>query len=323
MKFRTKIEITAFKEKIEYNNLIFFIGSCFSSNIGNECSRNGLTTLINPFGTTYNPLSIIKILYSIDKGENLESEDLRKVGDKWCSMMHNSDFDSNTKEELISATEKSIKNAKRFLENTSHVFITLGTAWVYEERTTGRCVNNCHKIADKEFIRRKLSVEEIVNNFSELIESTQILKDKKLVFTVSPIRHIKDSLIGNSVSKATLITAVNELCEKYPNQISYFPAYEIMMDDLRDYRFYNDDLVHISPLAVDYIFSHFKTTFFTSKTLDFGSRMVKISQAMEHKVLNKDGEEYLKFKKVMLNKLVSIKNEFILANLEEKINHFK
>ena len=323
MKFRTKIEIQEFNAKIEYNSSLFFIGSCFSTNIGNESARSGLNTLINPFGTTYNPASIVKILKLIDKGENIESADVRKVGDKWCSMMHNSEFNSDTQEELRVETEKSIREAKSFLQSTSHIFVTLGTAWIYEEKESGRCVNNCHKISDREFVRRKLSVKEIVDDFSQLIENAQILKGKKIVFTVSPIRHIKDSLIGNSVSKATLITAINELCEKFESQVSYFPAYEIMMDDLRDYRFYNDDLIHVSPLAIDYIFTHFKDTYFADRTFDFSSKMVKISQAMEHRVLNKDSDEYIKFRKLMLDRLISIQKEFILANLEEKMKHFK
>lgn len=257
MNFRTEIELPVYKDKIDLSDNLFFIGSCFSDNIGNMLINNGFNCTINPYGATYNPLSICKILYAIEHRKNIEQGQIVTSDGVFRSLMHHSFIYGNTPEELLEATEKRNISAFESLKNSQYLFITLGTSWVFEYLKTGEVVNNCHKIPAKEFHRRPLSVDEIVNAFETLISQSELLKSKKLFFTLSPIRHLKDGLAGNFVSKATLRVAIDRLCQRFDN-IFYFPAYEIMMDDLRDYRFWEKDMVHPSPVAIEYIFEVFK-----------------------------------------------------------------
>lgn len=323
MKFRTEIETVAEKDKIEYHNRLFFIGSCFADTIGNECRKHGLRVTTNPFGVTYNPLSLIEILKHIEECKAVDESMYRKVGQRWCSLLHHSSFDAASLEEIQNNTLRATVEAHESLNASTHLFITLGTAWVYMDKESVHVVNNCHKIPDKEFLRRKLSVSEIVDNFSLLFENSKLLTGKKIVFTVSPMRHLKDTLSGNSLSKATLIAAVGELCEKYPDRVSYFPSYEIMMDDLRDYRFYEPDMVHPSGVAIEYIYSVFEGRFFSAPTMDYCRRMEKMERGREHRVIEEGSEAHRKFKKMMTANLMSIREKYPLGDYNELFNFFK
>lgn len=323
MKFRTEVEIPIYNDKINYNDKLFFIGSCFALNIGQKCVDRGLNTMINPFGVTYNPLSLVKIINIIEKQNTLDDSMFRKVDDKWCSLMHHSTFDNSSLDELKASISNSIITARQFIKESSHIFLTLGTSWVYEDISTGETVNNCHKIAEKEFRRRKLSVQEIVTLCSKMIDNSELLKNKKIILTVSPIRHIKDTLQGNSLSKATLLTAIGELCQKYPAQLFYFPSYEIMIDDLRDYRFYESDMIHPSSVAIDYIFEVFEKSLFATSTIDYGTKMEKITRAMSHRVIDENSEAHKRFKLSTLNTLLKIKEKYPLMDYEEKLLFFK
>lgn len=323
MKFRTEVEIPNLKHKIEYHDPLFFIGSCFATNIGQQCASRGLNTMINPFGVTYNPLSVVSVLRHVCESKEVDDTMYREVDGKWCSLLHHSSFDSESKSEIQNKTAEATKDAHTFLRNSTHLFITLGTAWVYIDRKNVNVVNNCHKIPDNEFIRRRLSVEEIVDNFSALFDCEELLTNKKIVFTVSPIRHLKDSLAGNSLGKATLITAVWRLCEKYPDRVSYFPSYEIMMDDLRDYRFYEADMVHPSAVAIKYIYTLFEESLMTKETSEFCRRMERIESARGHRVTNENSEAHLKFKENMLSTLLQISKEYPKRDFSTLIDFFK
>lgn len=319
IKFRTEIEIPHFQHKIEYHQKLFFIGSCFAANIGARCQHRGLKTMINPFGVTYNPLSVIEVLRHIIECKCVDEDMFRKVDGNWCSLLHHSSFDAPTLEEVKESTERVTSEANEFLKESSYLFITFGTAWVYMDKKSGKIVNNCHKIADKEFVRRKLSIAEIVETFSNFIDDYPW----KIIFTVSPIRHLKDSLVGNSLSKATLLTAVGELCEKYPDHVSYFPSYEIMLDDLRDYRFYEADMLHPNGVAIDYIDSIFEKALLSESCVDYCRKMVKIVGGMEHRVIAPESEAHKKFKDSMLVALRRIEKEYPLGDYETKFNFFK
>lgn len=319
IKFRTELKITPFQSKIEYHDSLFFIGSCFATSIGERCAKNGLQTMINPFGVTYNPLSVLEVLRHIVDCKEVEDSYFRQVGGKWCSMLHHSSFDSATLSEIKDKTMSATREAHCFINRASYMFITLGTAWVYQDKISGEIVNNCHKIPDNMFVRRRLTLSEIVDNFSAFVDKYE----GKIIFTVSPIRHLKDTLEGNSLSKATLRTAVGELCEKYPSRVFYFPSYEIMMDDLRDYRFYEADMLHPSGVAVDYIYSLFEKALVSDGTIDYCRRMEKISRAMEHRVVDSQSEEYEKFKKSMLTNILSIKDDYPLGEYGDSIKFFK
>ena len=248
MKLQTIVDIQPSEWKIGYEDKILMLGSCFSDEIGEQMKQRYLDVVCNPFGTLYNPLSIAQALNMTEVPELIEHEGL------WHSMAHHGSLSRADKHEAEEAIRGSVEAMQKALCEANVVIVTFGTSWVYE--MNGAIVGNCHKLPESCFTRRRLSVEEIVAAWKPILEK---YSDKHWLFTVSPIRHIKDGLHENQLSKATLLQAVNQLGD-------YFPSYEIMLDELRDYRFYADDLVHPSSLAVNYIWERFVDTFCTNQT---------------------------------------------------------
>ena len=259
MKLQTIVDIAPSKWKIGYEDRILLLGSCFSDEIGEQMSQRYLQVTSNPFGTLYNPLSIAQALNMTEVPELVEHEGL------WHSMAHHGSFSRAAKEDAQEAVSASIETMQKALKEASVVIVTFGTACVYERN--GQIVGNCHKLPEKEFTRRRLTIEEIVDAWKPILEQ---YKDKHWLFTVSPIRHIKDGLHENQLSKATLLQAVEQLqtrmASSAPETLRYFPSYEIVLDELRDYRFYADDLVHPSSMAVNYVWERFVDTFCTPQT---------------------------------------------------------
>ena len=261
MKLQTIVDIAPSKWKIGYEDKILMLGSCFSDEIGEQMQQRYLNVTCNPFGTLYNPLSIaqaINLQSSISNLQLVYHEGL------WHSMAHHGSFSRATKEEAERTVRASIETMQQALKEATVVIVTFGTAWVYEK--DGQIVGNCHKLPESCFTRRRLSVEEIVAAWRPILDR---YPDKHWLFTVSPIRHIRDGLHENQLSKATLLQAVEQIVlHSYPSPATrrYFPSYEIMLDELRDYRFYADDLVHPSSLAVNYIWERFVDTFCTPQT---------------------------------------------------------
>ena len=251
VKLQTIVDSKPSKWKIGYEDKILMLGSCFSDEIGEQMKQRYLSVTCNPFGTLYNPLSIaqaINLQSSISNLQLVYHEGL------YHAMSHHGSFSRADRNEAEQAVRASIDTMQQALEESTVVIVTFGTAWVYE--MNGEIVGNCHKLPADRFTRRRLSVEEIVAAWRPILDR---YPDKHWLFTVSPIRHIKDGLHENQLSKATLIQAVEHLGD-------YFPSYEIMLDELRDYRFYADDLVHPSSLAVTYIWQRFVDTFCTPQT---------------------------------------------------------
>ena len=256
MKLQTIVDIAPSNRKIGYEDSILMIGSCFADSIGEQMVQRNLHVTCNPFGTLYNPLSIAQALTMTDMPELIEHDGL------WHSMAHHGSFsraDRNESEQVIRA---SIETMQKALREATVVIVTFGTSWVYEWKGE-RVVGNCHKLPETNFTSRRLTAEEIVAAWKPLLER---YSDKHWVFTVSPIRHIKDGLHENQLSKATLLQAVEKLTGEAGLTADYFASFEIMLDELRDYRFYADDLVHPSSLAVNYIWERFVDTFCTPQT---------------------------------------------------------
>lgn len=276
MKLQTIVDIKPSEWKIGYEDKILMLGSCFSDEIGRQMEERKMQVTCNPFGTLYNPLSIAN---AIQSSAVSHQPSVVFYDGLWHSMAHHGSFSRTTKEEAEKAVAESVETMQRALEEATVVIVTFGTAWVYEltdermkELTNERIVGNCHKMPEKWFSRRRLTVEEIVEAWQPILAQ---YPDKKWLFTVSPIRHIRDGLHENQVSKATLLMAVEELRAKSQeprdesrDRICYFPSYEIVMDELRDYRFYAEDLVHPSSMAVEYIWERFCETFCTSQTIN-------------------------------------------------------
>ena len=248
MKLQTIVDIAPSAWKIGYEDKILMLGSCFSDEIGEQMQQRYLNVTCNPFGTLYNPLSIAQALQMTEVPELIEHEGL------WHSMAHHGAFSRASREEAEQAVRGSIETMQQAIQEATVVIVTFGTAWVYEQ--DGAVVGNCHKLPESCFTRRRLTVEEIVAAWQPILAQ---YPDKHWLFTVSPIRHIRDGLHENQLSKATLLQAVEQLGD-------YFPSYEIVLDELRDYRFYADDLVHPSSMAVNYIWERFVDCFCTNQT---------------------------------------------------------
>jgi len=263
MKLQTVVDIQPSEWKIGYEDKILMLGSCFSDEIGAQMAQRNLQVTCNPFGTLYNPLSIANAINYDNSKSYIVNHQIVNYDGLWHSMAHHGSFSRPTKEEAEEAVNESVVLMQKALDESSVVIVTFGTAWVYE--MNGEVVGNCHKLPAERFTRRRLTVEEIVASWRPIIER---YPDKHWIFTVSPIRHIKDGLHENQLSKATLLMAVEQLSslEGRAGGALYFPSYEILLDELRDYRFYADDLVHPSSLAVQYIWERFVDTFCTNQT---------------------------------------------------------
>ena len=255
MKLQTIVDIKPSEWKIGYEDKILLLGSCFADSIGEMMEQRGLQVTCNSFGTLYNPVSIAQALSLQPSAVSYQFHD-----GLWHSMAHHGSFSRPTEQETREAVADSIDNMQRALREASVVIVTFGTAWIYE--MNGEVVGNCHKLPAERFTRRRLSVDEIVQIWQPILAQ---YPDKRWLFTVSPIRHIKDGLHENQLSKATLLQALEAISHQL-SAISYFPSYEIVLDELRDYRFYAEDLVHPSPVAIQYVWERFADTFCTPQT---------------------------------------------------------
>jgi len=298
MKFRTEIEVAPFAEGIEHGAKIFALGSCFAENISERLRRAKFSVTTNPFGVLFNPLSIASAIERLDNTKAFAVCDIREGREGFFSFDAHSSLDGKTHTEIFANLNQAVAQGSKALHDAEWVILTFGTAWVYERE--GRVVANCHKQPASEFERRRLTVAEIVERYRPLFEG--ILRGKRVVLTVSPVRHVGDGLQENSVSKATLRLAVEELVAQYENA-HYFPSYEILIDDLRDYRYYADDLAHPSKMAVDYVWERFCEGVLTDKTRMLLPRIEQIVAATEHRPFNPDSEAHKVFCRKMLEKI--------------------
>ena len=267
MDFRTIIDINK-SFPISHSDKIMLLGSCFSDNIGQCLACRGFDVCINPFGTLYNPASILQALSDLIDKEKFDEGEVFEYNGLWHSFRHHSKFSKQTKEEALNIINHKFAKAKEFLEETKVLIITFGTAFVYSNIETSEIVANCHKLPAKNFERYRLDVDQIVKEWGVFLSGfEEKFPGLKIIFTVSPIRHLADGAHGNQISKSTLLVAVDKLLECL-SFTSYFPSYEIMMDELRDYRFYAADMKHPSDVAVQYIFERFSDTYFSKKTVE-------------------------------------------------------
>ena len=303
MKFRTEIEIAKFAEGIDHTKKVFALGSCFAENISEQLERAKFTITTNPFGVLFNPLSIANALERLDEIRAFAVCDIKAGRDAFFSFDAHSSLDGKTQTEAFGNLNKAVAQGAKALQDADWVILTFGTAWVYENE--GKVVANCHKQPASEFQRRRLSVEEIVERYEELFKG--VLRDKKVILTVSPVRHIGDGLQENSVSKATLRLAMEELVAKYENAY-YFPSFEILIDDLRDYRYYGEDMAHPSKVAVDYVWERFCEVALSQKAQELLPEIEKIVIAAEHRPFNPESEAHKSFCRKMIEKAASLPN---------------
>lgn len=307
MEFRTKVQLQPSPNKIKLDTPLLSIGSCFSNTIGEKLVNNKFNILVNPLGTIFNPIAIFKLLqYALSDQRPPDFTYVKNDG-VWQNLDFHSEFSTLDKADLEEKIDTALKAVKQSLAQLSYLLITPGTAWVYETKDD-YLVSNCHKLPSAHFNQKRLlTIEEIVESFEYLRENLKTINPNlQYIFTVSPVRHIKDTLALNSWSKATLLLAVKSLQKKYTD-IDYFPSYEIMMDDLRDYRFFKADMIHPNEVAAAYIWDLFSLRYFDENTMDFIKKWHKIKQAIAHKPFHPETSAYRSFIMETIRQLETLK----------------
>lgn len=318
MNFRTKISIAPSGRKISHTSRIVTIGSCFADNVAERMEVCGLVVEANPLGEMFNPLSVAATVDRLSCGEPFEAADLHARGDMWFSYDAHGAFDSVDSEGVLQRLNKAVASGHSALAAADWVVLTLGTAWVYERE--GKVVANCHKMPQSEFARRRLTVEQVTDSLLGVLDGA--LAEKNVILTVSPVRHLADGLQGNAVSKATLRLAVEQLTTLRPERVNYFPAYEIVLDDLRDYRFTAADMVHPSQEAVEYVWERFAECYFDDRTLKFCDKVAALKRAVAHRPLHPESQEYAKFKASMLRSATELQKELPECDLSHELEFF-
>jgi hypothetical protein len=324
MKFSTPVELPKVKTKMQHTDRIMVIGSCFSEHIGTWLQQEKFRCLINPFGILYNPISIHDALERIMEGRPFTQDELEKGDDGlWHSMMHHGSFSGADPDKVLVHINESLREAHDFLKQADWLFITLGTAVVYEDKKTRKVVGNCHHFPAKRFEKKLLNPLEInVRLNSTLVNLlSQFNPGLNMVYTVSPIRHPGDGLHVNQVSKGSLLAGMYDL-ESVSSEF-YFPAYEIMMDELRDYRFYADDMLHPSPAAIQYIQERFAETYFSRETKAVLKEWDALRLALAHRPIHPESEANKKFLRQNMLKLIQLKEKFPYFELEKEIAQCK
>jgi hypothetical protein len=322
MDFRTSFDIEPSARKITYNDPVMMIGSCFAINMGAKLSEGKIPVMVNPSGTVYNPVSVSATLDAAIEGKLYSSDDLFNHNGTWLSFDHYTEFSSPVLEKTLAEINRMSEAAHHFLSSARFLFITFGSARVFRFIRSGRIVSNCHKIPAAEFNRELLTVDEITQLWGRKLDVLKTkFPDLKVVFSVSPVRHLKDGAHGNQVSKSTLILAVEKLLE-HNSSPGYFPAYELLMDDLRDYRFYADDMLHPSEAAINYIWSAFASSFLTAETTELWKEISAISRGMSHRVRSGSAELTRQFAKNMSAKIEACRKKLPSVDFSSERNYF-
>lgn len=291
--WQTLVDADPLKERILYDDKILFAGSCFASEIGSRMKDMRFKVVVNPFGVLFNPASIAGSIERLDQGIPFTSDDLIKSGDIYKSFMHGSEFASISEEEFLEKNNRILKTASIHFKESRWIILTLGTSWIYREKKSGLVVSNCHKLPSDNFLRESMSPNDIENTLAEIIER---FPDKRWIITVSPVRHWKDGAAGNMLSKAGLIVASHALLKRFSNTF-YFPSYEIFMDELRDYRFYADDMIHPSAQSVNYIWERFIKFAIDASCEPVMSLIASLNKMRQHRPLFPESKDYRQFLK--------------------------
>lgn len=311
MDFRTIINIPVSDIQINHSSQMMLLGSCFSENIGRKLQQSKFRVDVNPFGILYNPFSISTAMQRLLSAKPFLEADLIFNNGLYHSLMHHGQFSAPDKEVCLRNISERFESAVLQIKRTNLFLITFGSAYVYQWKESGEIAGNCHKLPSRLFHRFRLSVEEITGEWKKLISMlTAMHPDIKLLFTVSPVRHWKEGAHENQISKSILHLAIDNLVQLFPENVRYFPAYEVMIDELRDYRFYDEDMIHPSSFAIDYIWQLFSNTFFSSETIGINKEWEQIRRAMEHRPLYPGTKEHEAFVKDTLRKLEAFSRRY-------------
>ncbi len=348
MNFCTKVDLPATDFKIDYTSRLAFFGSCFADNISAQFASRKFKVLANPFGTIYNPLSIAQMVKNIADGKVYGDADVFQDvcrdnghGDNlWHCWDAHSSLSASTREECIAKLNNAIASAREFIANADTVFVTLGSAFVYTLKGTGNVAANCHRQDPKMFERQLISVEEVACAIREIVENLHKITatakntnshEPRIVFTVSPIRHKGDGAHGNNLSKATVLLGIEKAIKEIATSpsaprndaITYFPGYEIVMDELRDYRFYAEDMIHLSKTAEDYIFERMVDTYCDSTTRENIAKVEKFMKMANHRIIGSDADKIRAFAEQQLACATELEKQIPGLDLAQEKDHCK
>ena len=296
MNFSTPVELPSELPRFTQADELLLMGSCFATNIGALLADARFRPDVNPFGVLYNPLSVSTALRELVTGRLYKEEDLFFFRECWHSPMHHGSFSDFTLDETLHAINSRLHHAYKKLPELNWLMVTMGTAYVYKQKESGQVVANCHQLPESHFLRYRLSVEEIVEDYTALITDMSARNpDLKWLFSVIPIRPKRAGMHANQLSKSTLLLAIARLQQLFPERVFYFPSYEIILDELRDYRFYADDMLHPSPLAIRYLWERFSETFFSPETKQVIVAVQDIRRDLAHKPFHPESEAYQRF----------------------------
>lgn len=306
MKFTTKVNIPKSAFNITHQDSVLLLGSCFTENIGLYLKNYQFKTIINPFGIIYNPISIFNSVEKISQLQYYNQDDLIYNNELFISLDHHGDFSALIKDIVLDKINNSIEESHIVFKESKYIVFTFGTSFVYEYLANKKIVANCHKIPNNQFLKRILSIEEIVEAFNKI---APILSDKTIIFTVSPVRHWRDGAIENQRSKSILVESIHQIIEKQ-NNCFYFPAYEIMMDELRDYRFYSEDMLHPNNVAIKYIWQCFSGNYFSDDTQQINHQIEKINLLLQHKIKNPNTQAQIDFENKIKQSIADFKKQY-------------
>ncbi|MFI3292824.1 MAG: GSCFA domain-containing protein [Rikenellaceae bacterium] len=310
MKFRTQIDISPLAERIDYSHKILAVGSCFADVVGARLRRAKFRVDVNPSGVLFNPASISMALDRFINKRYVSLDELHHGAQGWSHYDFHSSLSRMDAEECVESINHAIDMGHQAVMGADWIILTLGTSWVYRLIGSGKIVASCHKQPSSMFVRERLSVDQIVEELERclgrFLESKNSKDSKNIILTLSPIRHIADGLPENSLSKATLRVAIDEFMRWHPQRVNYFPSYEIFMDDLRDYRFYGDDMVHPSSVGVDYVWEQFCGVAISKSANDLMSKILNIIRASEHRPYNPESDAHKQFCRAQLCAISSL-----------------
>lgn len=311
MQFRTKITIPKSDNPIDYNSTIVSLGSCFAENMAEKLDYFKFQNTCNPFGIIFNPVSIEKLIYRMVNQFFYTEKDIFFHNERWhCYEVH-SDWSNPDKEEFLENLNVVLRTSLTQLFQASHIIITYGTSWVYRNLESKAVVANCHKVPQAAFSKEILSVETIEKSIKNTIGYFQIINPNvNFIFTVSPVRHLKDGFVENQLSKAHLITAIHQTINDKPQTTNYFPSYEIMMDELRDYRFYAEDMLHPNQVAIDYIWERFSETTISEENHSIMEEVKSIQKGLQHRPFNSSSENHIKFEEKLGEKITKLVSQY-------------
>ena len=313
MQFRTQIPIPKSNYPIDYSSKIMSLGSCFAVNMAEKLDYLKFQNSCNPVGILFHPLAIEKLIDFAVSGKQFTENDIFFHNERWHCFDVHSDLSNANKEELLASLNAIIKSTNQQISESTHIIITYGTSWVYRNIESDSIVANCHKVPQKQFKKELLSVEQIKESIANILKLIHAVNPNcTIIFTVSPVRHIKDGFVENQWSKANLISAIHSVMntEHCKLNTEYFPSYEIMMDELRDYRFYAEDMLHPNQVAIDYIWKRFKETTISETAFAVMDEVESIQKSLSHKPFNPNSESHLKFESKVREKITKLESQY-------------